>query len=331
MLSLLAIACLSQGQAPIVPIPRPGLNGRGRDPWVFRAVFEDRTRMVILAPAPNWWMAFNPETCAMHKVWRGKMDFRGKVWDFSQNNSRAEGRIYLASPSELWRLPDKGPLPEGWKATGVTSQADGRVFANDQSTIESPPVDASNWQRVFVGFDETGRKGRFHVSIGGAFPQWFDSATSVESETAWQWNFKRIEQPSGNMVVKIQSKAAGKKLRNFRMYGDRPGWSDSKGRPISAIFEGYELVKQTQAVVIRYRLQLAGGGIVNVEHRPELTPTGWEERLAVRGVPPGDEVVYTRTGLSEAVRSNSGLTGIVQKRMRNGEHVLKFDLPAGER
>src|SRR5688500_19227121 len=128
MVTLVAVVCLTQGQAPIVPLPRPGRDGRGRDPWVFRSVFEDRTRMVLLAPAPNWWMAFNPETCAMHKVWRGKMDYRGKVWDFSQENSRADGRIYFGSPSEIWRLPNGGQIPAGWKADGVVSQPGGWLF-----------------------------------------------------------------------------------------------------------------------------------------------------------------------------------------------------------
>lgn len=55
-------------------------------PNVFRCVFEDQPRMVFIRPAANLWVAFNPATCTIDKIWRGGMKFRGKVWDFSQDN-----------------------------------------------------------------------------------------------------------------------------------------------------------------------------------------------------------------------------------------------------
>lgn len=314
---------------------RPGLDGRGRDPWVFRAIFEDRTRMLILAPAPDWWMAFNPETGAMHKVWRGKMDFRGKVWDFSQDNSRANGRVYLASPSELWRLPDDGKLPAGWSAKGVTFQNGGWNFAPG-AALQSPTTDASGWHRVFVAFDETSKKGRFKVTIPGDDKlvglQWFESATSVGSDNDWQWNFKRIEHPHTKTTIKIESPVA-KRLRGLRLYGDRPSWFDGGGKELTVFWDGYELVKQTQAAKIHLRLRWPSGRVTKVVHEADLTKEGWTESWTLSGVPKGETVILRREGLSEAVRVMAGSAYENGTFRFAGDGVYKavFGLPEGER
>ena len=140
--------------------------------------------MVIIAPAPGWWMAFNPETCAIHKVWQGKMDFKGKVWDFSQDNSRSEGAVFYASPSEIMRLPDDGGLPVGWTSQGVAPKKGSWEFDVRGGTLTGPAIDGSGWQRVFVAFDEQGRKGHLRVNIADdklrIAPKWVETALSVE-------------------------------------------------------------------------------------------------------------------------------------------------------
>ena len=328
MLILLAAAILTQGQDPIVPIARPGLDGRGRDPWVFRSIFEDRTRMLVIAPRPNWWMVFNPETCAMHKVWQGKMDFRGKVWDFSQDNSRADGRIYFAAPNEIWRFPDAGSMP-GWTAKGITAGSQGWVFSDADSELSSPPADLSNWHRVFVAFDETGKKGRFRVDISGSKPQWFTSATSVGGENDWQWNFKRIERPSRDTVVRLTTQVPGKKLRNFRLYGDKHAWFDREGRALEVNFDGYRLVKRTQAVEIHYRVKLTGGKWVHITHSPDARLERWQEEFRINGLPAGETLVLRREGLSEAVRTN--IANGAWTFSANGTYPLSFQIVEVER
>ena len=288
--------------------------------------------MLIVALKPDMWMAFNPETCAMHKVWQGKMDFRGKVWDFSQDNSRAQGKIFLASPSELTALTDGNLGP--WKSDGVTSESDGWTFQSTSSKLQSPYLDASGWQRVFVAFDETGKKGRFRIDIldrsGQKAPQWFESTTSVDSETNWQWNFKRIERPSKGMSVTVTSNVAGKRLRRLRLYGDRPSWFDSKGNALDVIWDGYELLNKTQALLIHYRVKLKEGGQFKVTHRPEWTAKGWREDLEVSGLPVGKLAHLRREGLSGTLdvdpRPSPSSEWVVQ---RNGNLSLEFDLPAG--
>jgi hypothetical protein len=347
MLSLVAALAAFQAPAGEPPAMRPGRDGRGRDPWVFRAIFEDRTRMVILAPAPNWWMAFNPETGAMHKVWRGKMDFRGKVWDFSQDNSRASGRLFMEAPSEIWRLPDQAPLPPEWEASGVVFEKGSWTFTRPGASLKRRMTDAGDWHRVFLAFDETGRKGRFLVSIKDepfgihkddkpVAPQWFESATSVTGENDWQWNFKRIERPSHSMTIEITSPAV-KKLRGLRLYGDLPTWFDGQRRPLEVLWDGYELVKQTKAVNLHFRLKLRSGKIVSVTQTPEMTPTGWKEEWTLRGVPKGERIELVRQSLSNAIRvsSEQNITlepfAAILNFEKSGTYRVRFDVPEGER
>ncbi len=324
MLILLATAILAQGQDPIVPIARPGLDGRGRDPWVFRSIFEDRTRMLVIAPRPNWWIVFNPETCAMHKVWQGKMDFRGKVWDFSQDNSRAEGKIYFAAPNEIVRFPNGGTLPSGWTAKGVVADGQAWVFSAADSQLSSPAVNLVDWHRVFVAFDETGKRGRFRVDISGSQPQWFTSATSVGGENEWQWNFKRIERPEKDTSIRLTTQVAGKKLRNLRLYGDKNAWFDAKGNALEVHFDGYRLIRRTQAVDILYRVRLGNGKWVSVTHRPELRLGSWREDLRIDGLPKGERLILRREGLSEAVRTT--LENGAWTFSENGDHALTFQI-----
>lgn len=327
------LAAHLQEQPPIVPVVRPGKDGRGRDPWVFRCIFEDRTRMVLIAPASDTWMAFNPETCAMHKVWQGKMDFRGKVWDFSQNNSRAEGRILFAAPSEIARLTD-GSLPAGWTSEGLTSQSDGWTFTSSTSRLMSPPINAEGWQRVFAAFDETGKKGRFRIDIkdttGEKAPQWFESATSVDSETNWQWNFKRIERPSRSMTIGVTTSTAGKRFRNFRLYGDRPSWFDDNGRALSVRWGGYVLTGQTKAVELNYKVTLATGQVVNVSHRPEVKGGVWSESITLDKLPTGVKVVLRRDGLSSAASDPAPIRTWTFDSQHQSQ-MLSFTMPGGLR
>lgn len=337
MLSVLLALAPVQDQPPVIPVSRPGKNGRGRDPWVFRCIFEDRTRMLIIAPAPDVWMAFNPETCAMHKVWQGKMDFRGKVWDFSQDNSRAEGRILFASPSEIWRLADGRGVPDGWSANGVVAEKSGWYFPTAQAKLTSPPMDVSAWHRVFLAFDETSRKGRIHIEVidksGGVKSQWFESATSVDSDSSWQWNFKRIERPGRAIVVSASSTVPGKRLRNLRLYGDLPSWLDATGKPLEVVWGGYELVEETKAVDIHYRVRLASGALVGVRHRPELATNGWTEKLNLAGLPAGQTLVLRREGLSKSL--TIGGSPVVKDGAwtfnANGDYQLTFASSEGSR
>jgi len=70
LLVLLALV-LAQG----MPAPE-----RPRDPWVFRSVLDDAPRRVILALDRDLWIAYDAETCALYKAWKGGVRFEGAVY-----------------------------------------------------------------------------------------------------------------------------------------------------------------------------------------------------------------------------------------------------------
>ncbi len=287
--------------------------------------------MVLVAPAPDWWVAFNPETCAIHKVWQGKVDFRGKVWDFSQDNSRARGRILYATPTEIWRLANDQSLP-GWNLDGVKSEKGAWSFPDPTSKLSTPSFDASGWRKVFLSFDESGRKGRFQVDISDSSsrvrPQMFQSALSVGGETDFQFNFKRVERPTEATRISIHGLGPGKKLRNLRMYGDRSAWVDAAGRQLETVWGGYTLVGQTKAVWLRYGVKLADGRIVQIQHQPEVNATGWTEQFVVSNLPPGQKLFLRREGLSPTLKISTPLSFAdrVWTFTSNGTFDIRFEV-----
>ena len=122
---LSAICILAQALA-----PSGGGQGpeRGRDPWVFRAVFEDRTGMALVALDADRFLAVNPHTCWTYKAWRGPVELRGKVWDFSQDNARARGDVLCAAPTTILALEPGPDASGGWTFDRVAWADDAWVF-----------------------------------------------------------------------------------------------------------------------------------------------------------------------------------------------------------
>jgi cytochrome c len=85
---------------------------RGRDPFVFRAVLDERPRMLVLALRPDLWVAYDAERAALYEVWEGGVNFTGAVYDWlhgPQPSSR--GRAFLVSPwQEPWELVVDGQV-----------------------------------------------------------------------------------------------------------------------------------------------------------------------------------------------------------------------------
>lgn len=328
-----------QDQPPIVPEVRPGKNGRGRDPWVFRLIFEDRTRMVAVALKQDLWYVFNPETCAPFKVWTGKMDFRGKVWDFSQDNSRAQGTVHAAAPSEVLTL-DANELGK-WTANGVSWQGAWK-FAGDRATLTSPSFDLQSWQRVFVAFDEQSRRGRIKVEVSSNGGRTWDaenfySATAVTNDTDWQWNFRQLLTMSPTTRVRfVQESAAHQKtLRYVRIFGDQAAWLDRFRRPLEVFWRGYELKNETDSVSFIYDVVLASGRTINVRHRPEATTNGWSELVSVHGLQVGDEALYwpiaPGAGVAQKIHEpgEPGTTSAVQSPLRvtrDGDILVTYEV-----
>ncbi|MBL8862843.1 MAG: hypothetical protein JNK02_12660 [Planctomycetes bacterium] len=65
----------AQGALP----PAPS-SERPRDPFVFRCVLDGRVRMVTLALHDELWAAWDAQTCALYKTWKGGVKFDGAVY-----------------------------------------------------------------------------------------------------------------------------------------------------------------------------------------------------------------------------------------------------------
>lgn len=255
---------------------------RGRDPWVFRAIFEDRPHSLIVAAGHDIWFAFNSNSCAFHKIWKGKVDFRGKVFDFSQENSKAEGTVLAQSGAVVFELPDGKPLPEGWSSKGVT-WAGGWKFDGDGAYIESPELDLSAFTNLYVAFDEKSRKGRLRVEVvdDGKVAEWFGSSMDVSSDTNWMWNFKYLLDRGEHARLRfVQVKASDQKYaKALRLYGDRPGWAVSTPTGVvtaEAKYKGYE-VNGTKSVKVFFDL-IVPGGKVSLAVVPEVSVATGETR-----------------------------------------------------
>ena len=53
---------------------------RPLSPWVFRSVLDQQPRMITLALHDDVWAAYNTQTCALYKVWKGNVNLDGAVY-----------------------------------------------------------------------------------------------------------------------------------------------------------------------------------------------------------------------------------------------------------
>lgn len=329
MCPLLAAAGLCSSQpaagAPARPDPDPTSAAFERQvASVFRCIFEDRSRMVIVHPARDLYIAFNPGTCGIQKIWRGGMIYRGKVWDFSQDNCAVakDSTLYAQAVSTLAGLPDALSMPPGWSQQALTGPSrtgadEGWRFTQSDSSLTSPEFDASGWQRVFVSFDETQRNGPFRVDIssdGGASwsAQSFHSTTHGSSDTDWQFNFKLIEHPTANMRIRwtLGPNAADKRVRRVRIFGDRAPWSISDGGHAltpAPVWRGYERHDGASAdgpvCTLMYDLRLSDGKAAQVRHTISSPAPGLvAEEFRVTGLPPGGKLTLDLPAIGEGAR-----------------------------
>lgn len=263
-------------------------------PSVFRAVFEDRPRQLIVVlggntPKPVGFI-IHPDLGGVRKVWEGTIDYRGKVYDFSQNNSRAEGRTLWEAPERVLEMPADGA---GWTLQHVSAKDGGWEFDGPDAAISSPEFRADVLQTAYVGFDEIGTKTRFTISlIDGSGKVATEFGSSTAQDNGWQWNFKRLPSLKGPLTMRVTQKdgSAKKRIRNLRVFGDRPIWFDGAGQPIPAQLMGYS-VDGPDNVSVDFR-----AGRATVNWKPSISPTEWTETFSVQGLPPGESLQFRRPG-----------------------------------
>jgi hypothetical protein len=240
---------------------------------VHRLAFEDRGRMVLIRMPNKLWAAFNPATGAVQKVWRGEVEWKGKVFDFSQDNSAAKGQT-------LFQLPDLLPMAQGqsWRAEEVEVKDGVYSFGDAAGALTSPEIDGSGWTNVFAAYEETSRKGPFRFSVHGQTgeEQWFATTMHGSSETAWQWGMKMLEPKSSVFRLKVE-KAAGfsKQLRRLRVYGDRQVYSQD-GKALAVRWRGFRVLDAV-AGAAELRYDILAEPTIPVRHTLRPTENGWQE------------------------------------------------------
>jgi cytochrome c len=51
-----------------------------RQPWVFRSVMDKRARILTIAMAKDFWLAYDATNCGLYKFWKGDVKFDGAVY-----------------------------------------------------------------------------------------------------------------------------------------------------------------------------------------------------------------------------------------------------------
>lgn len=205
--------------------------------------------MVLIQTSATRWIAFNPKTCSIQKVWEGEVEWRGKVFDFSQDNSRSKGKTLFAMPD---RIADLGR--GDWNLQGGKLEKGVVTFQSDNASIATPPLNSVDYRNIYVAFDETSKVAPFRVDVvdAGKVTEWFDSATHGSSETDFQWNYKEIWPEHNGCVVRFTSpKMSAKKLRSARVFGDYDCWTSTDGK-VELDWRGYRFINGV--VELRYNV-----------------------------------------------------------------------------
>lgn len=238
-------------------------------PAVHRAAFRDRAAMVLVDAGNGCWAAFNPRTASFDAVWRGEVDWRGKVHDFSQETSRPRGEMLRDRTRPIAQIEQ------------VTLQPGEHVTLRTAATTRMPL-----WSSLLVAFDE---QVRTPVTVrvtenDGRDRLRFQSCTNVSSDREWQWNFRTVHGPSRPATVEwINEGAKPKPLRNLRLEGEEVAWMDGAGGALRVTWQGYDL--RADGVDLRFTLTAKDGTAAQVVQR--VAPQGTGVRITTTGLPAG--------------------------------------------
>ncbi len=298
---------------------------RGRDPWAFRLTLENKTRLLVAALRPDLWVAYNPANGTLHKVWSGGIQFRGKVYDFGQQNSVTSGTAYhLQKNAFLLSATNEAVLPAGWTTPGITTGSSWTLSTAAGTMFVSPAVDLRQHDQVTLAYHTPAANNRLLVDV---------STDNGATWTAQQWmsvdgavsdgHQKRIEVTGESVKVRFRRNAMGAAatLADVTLFGDYRAWSvQAGGNPVAAKVDwrGYRLIGHTGGIVIRYDVVLPDGARIGVEEQPEaLAGVKLQRRFTITGAPAdtrlsleldgtGYQAQHTATGA--VLRTESGAT-----------------------
>lgn len=243
-------------------------------PASFRAVFEDRPRQLVVRFGGNEkdgkFFVFSPDTCAIRKIWRGGVQYRGKVYDFSQDNSSAKGTPLFEVISEALNVKTFGVQAAAVADPSWRFDVAGQAYT-------SKPFAVGAWGPLYLAFEEQGDTASFEVAVRRQNEDEvirYLSSNTILGPQAWQWNYKQIphwDSEPGEWTVEFKAGkiTAPKRLRRIRLFGDRLAWFDSAGKALAVRFGGYSTLKGSTSVAFAV-------GKTNVALQAVETPKGYD-------------------------------------------------------
>lgn len=299
---------------------------RGRDPFIFRLALDDRPRMCVAALRSDLYLAYDPLTCGLTKAFGGGVEFRGKVFDFSQQTSASRAPIYFADEAVPCALTKDSP---GLVLDRVRAE-EAFVFEASGSTLELPPIDTRRFDLLMLTFEEKSRRGPIRVEVlddTGAVAQWFDSTLHGSDDNAFQVNTKNLHVVGSSVRIRFRQERAefAKSLRGIKVHGAPRVWSAMIGEQSSLLtprFHGYSVAGAgVSRFTLNYALPLPAGGKVDVSESPEaisVSPerVGIERRFTIVGLPAGATLALRLAG--DAKRQTFRVTG--NGKLLGGDH-----------
>lgn len=301
---------------------------RGRDPWAFRMILENKTRILVLALKPDLWAAYNPANGTLHKVWSGGITFQGKVWDYSAKNSFAQGTTYhLLEDAIILSATSETSIPAGWQGTGITTGS-AWGFSNASSSLASPTFDLTRYRNVMVHYFPSGSGSPLRVDVStNAGTSWNAQYWTSLPTAPDEGNHKQLA-VSGNQVKLrfVPSATPATTLQDIKVFGDYQAWSAAQnGTPLVTQIDwrGYKLIQRTQGIIIRYDAVLPGNVRVAIEEQPEATAgVGLTRRFSVVGLPAGVTLSLELDGVGYT--AGHTISGQGTLRSQNNETYLDF-------
>lgn len=157
---------------------------RPRDPWVFAAALDDRSRVVLVALHHDLWAAYDSETGELFKAWRGSLSYPDGTLDgFSRKSAATEGLVYLeGDQANPWQIMRNGVIatPEvryqGYRVIGdqVTFRYILLTAYGQEIIVEESPE---------IVFSDDGRPGLQRTFHAFDIPPGFQVAIGVNLET----------------------------------------------------------------------------------------------------------------------------------------------------
>jgi hypothetical protein len=304
---------------------------RGRDPWAFRLTLENKTRMLVAALRSDLWVAYNPANGTLHKVWSGGIQFRGKVYDFGQQNSAATGTTYhLLKKAFLLSATNEAVIPADWSASGITTGASSWSLSTTAGTmLVSPAVDLRQHDQVVLAYQTPGANNRLLVDVSNDNGATWTAQQWMSIDGAAADGHQKLIEVNGQAVkvrFRRNSTGATATLADVTLFGDYRAWTMQTGGSPVAIkvdWRGYKLINHTDGIVIRYDVVLPNGSRVGVEERPEAMPgTKLQRKFTITGMPASSRLSLEIDGTG--YQAQQSVTGAGALRTDAGATFLDF-------